>query len=100
MRLKPQIQIRIAPKAECKRIALRSQQHRFQLQKRAQELIRMDNVALAVAFVSVNNPSPAIFRDRATISPRPTHGGASCVFLPGAPRHSRESDDGAANRIK
>jgi hypothetical protein len=28
------------------------------------------------------------------------HGGASCLFLPGAPRHSRESDEGAANRIR
>src|SRR5580765_7020280 len=49
------------------------QQHRFQLSKRAQELIRVDNVAFAVAFVRINNPpSPAIFCRRATISPRPT----------------------------
>src|SRR4029077_7946931 len=41
--------------------------------KRAQELIRLDNVAFAVAFVGVNNPpTPAIFCRRATISPRPT----------------------------
>jgi hypothetical protein len=34
----------------------------LQLQKRAQELIRLDNVVFAVAFVGVNNPpSPAIF---------------------------------------
>jgi hypothetical protein len=51
----------------------RSQQHRFQLQKRAQELIRLDNVAFAVAFVGINNPpSPAIFCRRTTISLRPT----------------------------
>src|SRR4026209_2345944 len=50
----------------------RLQKHRFQLQKRAQELIRLDNVAFAVAFVGVNNPlSSAIFCSRATIPPRP-----------------------------
>jgi len=32
-------------KARCKRIAPHSQQHRFQFQKRAQKLIRLDSVA-------------------------------------------------------
>jgi hypothetical protein len=38
----------------------RLQQHRFQLQKRRHELIRLDNVAFAVAFVGVNDPTPAV----------------------------------------
>jgi hypothetical protein len=37
-----------------------SQQHRFQLQKRAQKLIRLDNVAFAVVFVRINDPAPAL----------------------------------------
>ena len=39
---------------------MKSQQHRFQFQKRAQKLIRVDNVAFAIAFVGVNNPTAAI----------------------------------------
>ena len=51
----------------------RLQQHRFQLSKRAQELIRLDNVAFAVAFVRINNPpSPTMLCDGAAIAPRPT----------------------------
>src|SRR6266513_159582 len=62
-------------KARCKRIAPHSQQHRFQFQKRAQKLIRLDNVAFAVAFVRINNPpSPTMLCDGAAIAPRPTSG--------------------------
>ena len=50
----------------------RLQQHRFQFQKCAQQLVRMNDVAFAVAFVGVNNPSPAVFCQRATIAARPT----------------------------
>src|SRR6266513_167773 len=56
-------------KARCKRIASHSQQHRFQFQKRAQKLIRLDNVAFAVAFVRINNPpSPNLLCNRAAIT--------------------------------
>src|SRR5438477_3379027 len=59
-------------KARCKRIAPHSQQHRFQFQKRAQKLIRLDNVAFAVAFMGVHNPAPAISGNGTAIAPRPT----------------------------
>jgi hypothetical protein len=59
-------------KARCNRIAPHSQQHRFQLQKRAQKLIRLDNVAFAVASVRINNPrSPTLLCDGAAMAPRP-----------------------------
>jgi hypothetical protein len=34
--------------------------------------VRMDDVAFPVAFMGINNPSPAIFCHRARIAPRPT----------------------------
>jgi hypothetical protein len=48
------------------------QQRRFQLQKRAQQFVKLDNVAFAVAFVGINDPTPAISGNGAAIAPRPT----------------------------
>ena len=57
--------------ARLRNLPVRSQQHRFQFQKRAQELIRLDNVAFAIAFVGVNNSTPASTSHGAAIAPRP-----------------------------
>jgi hypothetical protein len=40
-----------------------SQPHRFQLKKRAQQFVRMDDVAFAVVFIGINDPAPTIARD-------------------------------------
>jgi len=41
-------------------LLLQLQQHCLQLQKRAQELVRMDDVAATIVAMSVNNPAPTI----------------------------------------
>ena len=46
------------------------EQRRLQLQKRAQQFIRMDNVAAAFA-MGVNDPTPTLLCDGAAITPRP-----------------------------
>jgi len=47
----------------------RLQQHRLQLQKRRQQLVRMNDIAFAVAFMGINNPTPSITGDGAAITP-------------------------------
>jgi hypothetical protein len=46
------------------------EQRQFEFQKRSQEFIRVDNVALSV-FVRSDNPAPALRRS-AALFPRPT----------------------------
>jgi len=45
-----------------------SPQHRFQFKECAQQFVRMDDVALTVASVGVNDPAPAISGNGAAIA--------------------------------
>ena len=47
------------------------QQRGFQLQKCAEEFVRLNDVAFPVAFMGVNDPTPAISGNGAAIAPRP-----------------------------
>jgi len=44
-------------------------QGRLQLQERAQQLVRFDDIAFAVVFVRINDPAPTIARDSTAIAP-------------------------------
>jgi len=51
-------------------------QHRFQFEKCAQQFVGMDNVAVTIVAVSINDPTPAVARDGAAIA-RPSSRQAS-----------------------
>jgi hypothetical protein len=49
----------------------KSEQRRFQFQKRAQQLVRFNDVSATIIFVCIDNPAPAIVRDSAAIADQP-----------------------------
>jgi len=57
---------------DCRDKTSGTQQRRFQLQKCAQQLVRLDDVAFAIAFVRINDPASPIARNGTAIAPRST----------------------------
>jgi hypothetical protein len=49
-------------------------QHCLQFKERAQQFVRMNDLAPAVVFMRINDPTPAVVCNGAAIAPRPAWG--------------------------